>query len=447
MADPEILRRPHTGTAMAVAGVAGGLVLVVTALFAARTPLVTLAVAAGLVVVAYGFARPQTALLLLIATGPLESAILISEDAAVTPVKAAGAFCFAAFAFDAIVNRRVLRFDRSHGVLAGLLALALVSSLAARSTPDALATTVRYASFAGLYYVATQRADRKLVVRMVWVMSAAAALAAVLAVRRFLVGEALLAAPVNGDSNDLAFILATTLPLTFWLLRSKGLARPVVVVMVAAISLGVLLSLSRGALLALAVAGVFHALTERRHIPVLLFGGAVTLAVALFVAGSAPERINEGLTVKSHIADENVESRLDAWQAAAELATERPVLGVGPANFGFYYFEKTGRPPGTFGLRVVHDAYLDIAAELGFTGLVLFLGYLGITFSRATTAVRRALGPPGLASAVRTAMVVAMVAALTLSEQYFPPFWVLGALATMLFLEHEEKDECASSTS
>jgi O-antigen ligase len=253
---------------------------------------------------------------------------------------------------------------------------------------------------------------------------------------------------VNGDSNDLAFILATTLPLTFWLLRTKGtLARIAVLAMVAALSLGVLLSLSRGALLALAVGGVFHAATERRHIPVLLFGGAVTLAVALFVAGSAADRIDEGLAVKSHIADENVETRLDAWKAAVELATDRPILGVGPNNFGFYYFEKTGRPPGTFGLRVVHDAYLDVAAELGFTGLILFGSYLAITFSRATTAVRRRFGPPGLASAVRTAMVVAMVAALTLSEQYFPPFWVLGALATILFLEGEGEGEPAWSSS
>jgi O-antigen ligase len=296
--------------------------------------------------------------------------------------------------------------------------------------------------------VATQRADRKLAVRLVWVLSAASAIAAVLAVQRFLTGQALLAGPVNGDSNDLAFILATTLPLTFWLVRTKGtLARLAVLAMVAAMSLGVLLSLSRGALLALAVGGIFHAATERRHIPVLLFGGAVTLGVALFVAGSAADRINEGLTVKSHIADENVETRLDAWHAAVELATDRPVLGVGPNNFGFYYFEKTGRPPGTFGLRVVHDAYLDVAAELGFTGLVLFGSYLAMTFARATKAVRRRLGPPGLASAVRTAMVVAMVAALTLSEQYFPPFWVLGALATMVFLEGEGEGEPAWSSS
>jgi O-antigen ligase len=426
--------------------VAGGLVVVATALLAGRAPLATLLGAAGAVVVGLGLVRPQAALLLLIATGPLESAVLIPENAALTPVKVAGAFCFAAFAFDVLVNQRRIRFDRSHAVLGLLLALALVSSLAARSTPDALTTTVRYASFAGLYFVATQRADRRLAVRIVWILSAASALAAVLAVRRFLSGEALLAGPVNGDSNDLAFILATTLPLTFWLLRTKGLlARIAVLVMVAAISLGVLLSLSRGALLALAVAGVFHAATERRHIPVLLFGGAVTMAVALFVAGSAADRINEGLTVKSHIADENVETRLDAWHAAVELATDRPLLGVGPNNFGFYYFEKTGRPPGTFGLRVVHDAYLDVAAELGFTGLVLFGSYLAITFARATSAVRRKLGPPGLASSVRTALVVAMVAALTLSEQYFPPFWVLGALATVLFLEGEA--EWSSSTS
>jgi len=414
VADPETLRRPAPGqpTAQAVGRVAR---------------------------------RPQFALLLLIATGPLESAIVTPESATLTPVKAVGALCFVVFAFDALLHRRVLRFDRSHAVLGLLLALAMVSSLTARSTPDALATTVRYASFAGLYFVATQSADRHLANRIVWVLSAASTLASILAVQRFLRGEALLAAPVNGDSNDLAFILATTLPLTFWLLRGRRtVARIVVLAMLAIISLGVLLSLSRGALLALAVAGVFHAVTERRHIPILLFGGTVTLAVALFVAGNSPDRVQQSLDVKGNIAQENVETRLDAWHAAVELATDHPLLGVGPNNFGFYYFEKTGRPPGTFGLRVVHDAYLDIAAELGVTGLLLFLAYLAMAFVRSTVAVRRNLGPPGLASAVRTAMLVAVVAALTLSEQYYPPFWVLGALATMFFIESEPENELAA---
>ena len=436
-----------TETAAAFLALVGVPVVLATAVLAGRSPLLLLGAVAGGAAVAAVLARPRLALLLLIAVGPLESALPVAEDATLTPVKAAGALCFAAFALDAVVRRRTLRFDWTHGLLALLLALALVSSLGARSTGDALTTTLRYASFAGLYFVATQAADRRLAVAIAWVASAAAAVAAVLAVRRFVVGDADLAAPLNGDPNDLAFILATTIPLTFWLLRTRGPARVLVLAMIAACGLGVVLSLSRGALLALAVGGLWHAATQRRHIPVILVGVAVTGAVALFAAGSVDEQVERGLELKGNVAHENVETRLGAWRAAAELTAEHPVDGVGPGNFGLYYFETTGRPPGTEGLRVVHDAYLDVAVELGVTGLVLFGGYLAFTFRRASTAVRRGASPAGLAAAVRTAMVVALVAALTLSEQYYPPFWVLGALATILWLSSAEETAAPSDPS
>jgi len=75
------------------------------------------------------------------------------------------------------------------------------------------------------------------------------------------------------------------------------------------------------------------------------------------------------------------------------------------------------------------------AAELGVGGFLLFLAYLAIAFQRLTVARREELGPPGLASAARTSLIVAAVAALTLSEQYFAPFWLLGALGTALWGE------------
>lgn len=416
------------------------------AMVIAPSAVVVLVASLGLLVGAIALLRLRVAILLLVATGPLESALPIDEAAVLTPVKAAGALCVLAFVIDAVVHHRRIRFDKVHGVLAALLALALVSSLGARSIPDALATTVRYASFVGLYFVATQgvddaRAGRRgvgtLSTQIAWVLSGTGAIAAVIAVWRFLSGESPLAQPVAGDPNDLAFILATTLPLTLWLVGRTGWPRLVAAVLFVPMAASVVLSLSRSALLALAVAVVWHAATERRHIPALLVGGAVIAGVAVFVVGAAEDQLREGLNQKQFVAAENVSSRLDAWRAASELAADRPLTGVGPGNFGLHYFEQTGRPPGTFGLRVVHDAYLDVAAELGIVGLGLFLAYLGITFARAGAAIGSR--PHGLAAAVRAAMVVAIVAAITLSEQYYPPFWVLGAMATMLWLGRSDR--------
>ena len=46
-----------------------------------------------------------------------------------------------------------------------------------------------------------------------------------------------------------------------------------------------------------------------------------------------------------------------------------------------------------------------------------------------------------LARMKRTALVVACVSAVFLSEQYYAPFWLLGALATALWREGEREPE------
>jgi hypothetical protein len=49
--------------------------------------------------------------------------------------------------------------------------------------------------------------------------------------------------------------------------------------------------------------------------------------------------------------------------------------------------------------------------------------------------VRHGNGLPGYATAIRTSLVIAAVAGLFLSEQYYAPFWLFGGLATALWRE------------
>jgi O-antigen ligase len=409
-----------------------GLVLV-----ASRDPAVALAALAVSLVLAVACFRVEAALLLLVATTPLEAAIDLGGALSIT--KLAGGLCFASFAFNAIATRRVVRLDRSHAVVFAILAIALVSTLGAEDIGMALSTTVRYASYAGLYVVVTQFAgDHHALRRIAWVLSISSAIAGFLAIQGFLSGQFVLARLPYGDPNDLAYILATTLPLTFWLLRpTRPSRRPLLLLLIAIIGTAVLLSFSRGALVGLMAGLAWHAVTERRHLLVLLAGGAVTLVgMAVFVNANRSQ-VEVGLQQKQSIAAYNVESRLDAWTAAAKLATDRPVLGIGPGNFGLKYTEATGRPEGSIGMAVVHNAYLDVAAEVGVLALVLFVTYLAMAFLRLTSARRHATGPPGLAAALRTALVIAVVSAVTLSEQYYAPFWLLGGMATAVWWERQ----------
>ena len=430
-------RSPFAEPAVGAALALGALVLSVLAVARPGLVLVGLGVVAVLVLAA---ARVEFAVLMLVATAPLESAFA-PADGSLSVTKLVGALAFASFALNAVVARRRLYLDAGHAVVFGLLAVALLSTVQAEHMPEAVTTTTRYASFVALFLVVSQFVgDRRLQTRLAWVLSISSAVAGALASWNFLSGETLSAQLPNGDPNDVAFVLATTLPFTFWLLRERGARRFAAVAMIAVISVSILLTFSRGALVGLAAGLLWTALVERKHLKVVVVGAVAAALVLGIVLQTQQNQVERGLRVKENIAGSNVSSRLEAWDAASRLASEHPLLGVGPGNFQFHYLEETGRPAGTPVLRVVHNAYLDIAAELGVIAMLLFLGYLAMMLGRLTTAVRHNLGPSGLASAARTALVIAIFAAITLSEQYYAPFWLLGGLATALWHERELGD-------
>jgi putative inorganic carbon (hco3(-)) transporter len=403
--------------------------------FLQRPELVILAFAAAVVVFVCAV-RVDFALLLLVATVPLEGAIQLGSGSDITISKLAGGLCFASFFLFALATRRRLLFDGSHALILVLLGLALLSTLQATEVPQALSTTVRYASFVALYIVVSQFVgDHRLQRRLVWVLSAASTVAGLLAIENFLSGAELQAALPYTSTNDTAFVLATTLPLTFWLLRGGIGTRVAAVAMIGVMSASIVLSFSRGALVGLAAAAVVHVLTQRRHVLVLLLGVLAALVATFAFVRTNPAQIETGFEAKQRVADENVASRLEAWKGAVELIEERPLLGVGPNNYREHFYEATGRPPGTDNPLVVHNAYLDVGAELGVIAMLLFLAYVGVVLWRSNVATRSGNGPPGYATAVRSALIVAAVASLFLSEQYYAPLWLLGGLATALWWE------------
>ena len=165
--------------------------------------------------------------------------------------------CFASFALYALRSRQKIHFDRSHGLVLVILGAAMLSSLQAREVGEALATTSRYASFAAFFIVVTQFAHDQRVQRgIAWVLTVTSAVVAGVALNAYLKGEVLVATPLlDTNPNDFAFILGTSLPFAFWLLRSRPLLRLPVVAMIGLISAGILLSLSRGAMLGIGAGG------------------------------------------------------------------------------------------------------------------------------------------------------------------------------------------------
>lgn len=400
------------------------------------SPAETLVALVALVTVVVLLLRVEAALLLLVAAGALEEAFQLSTNPQLTMTKVAGAICFASFARYALTSRRPLLLDRSHGVVFGILLVALASTVQAFDTSTALTTTTRYASFVALYVVVSQFVGAHVLQRRIaWVLTLASGAAAAIALESYFSGDTVVATLPYANPSDFAFILATTVPLAFWLLGASPRWRLPLLGVVALIAAAIVLSLSRGTIVGLAAGLAWMVLVDRRHIRLVLGGGLLALLVAVLVIRSDPSRFETALLYKQKVADYNVTTRYDAWTAAAELAVEKPLLGVGPGNFRFYYNELTDRPAGTHNLFVAHNAYLDVAAELGLVAMVLFVLYLALIMGRLTVAVRRGDGPPGYARALRVSLVIAIVAAAFVSEQYYPPFWLLGGLATAVWAE------------
>ena len=410
-------------------------------LVAASRPSQALTAFIALVVVGVCLLRIDVAILLVVATGPLEAAVT-RTFAGLSVSKATGALCFASFAFNVLRTGRPIRFDRSHLAVLLILAFAMVSTLQARDQAAAATTTIRYASFAAVFIVLTQFAgDRAVQRKIAWVLSLAASVAAIIGLQSYFANKYYAATINYTNANDFAFALATTLPLTFWLLGGPRVLRPVVVAMIAVISAATVLSLSRGTLLGVGAGMLFVLLTDRRRFRLVLGGGLIAIVATVLVIRSNPATFQTAIFGKQKVASTNVTTRFDAWRAAVDLASTHPLLGIGPGNFQAYFYEATARPPGTTNLKVVHDAYLDIAAELGVVAALAFLVYIGVALSRLSTIHREDRGPPGFAQAVRVALVIAAVSSVFVSEQYFLPFWLLGGLATALWLSRDDPPE------
>ena len=405
-----------------------------------RPSILLLLVLFGAVAVVF-LLRTDLAILLVVATAPIEGIWEIGPHG-VNLTKLAGGICFASFAITVVRQNRVIRFERGQALVLGILTLALFSTLQAYESSAAVTTTTRYASFAAVYFIITQFGhDPVLQRRIAWTLTASCSVAAVLGLNEYLSGRETLAMLPNGNQNDFAFMLATSLPFMFVLLGGPKLLRPLVLAAIGLVSAAILLSFSRGALVGLAAGFVVFVLTDRRRVKVTLTAGALAAIGVLLVIHNNPARFQEAFTLKQQIAHQNETTRLEAWGAAARLATDHPLLGVGPGNFQFFYNKLTGWPVGTLTLTVAHNALLDVAAELGIAAMCLLALYLVLSFTRLTAELRLGYGDPAFVQALRISLTIAVASAMFLSEQYFLPFWLVGGLAGAIWIDGQRRAE------
>jgi O-antigen ligase len=197
---------------------------------------------------------------------------------------------------------------------------------------------------------------------------------------------------------------------------------------------------SRSGILALGAAFAFALIAagplRGRITAVILIAAAIGLAYYVY---AAPPQLRERVTSIVTGTSQASPLREDTWQIALQMTRAHPVRGVGLGNFPALesqYFATNLNIVQVGSLRhfqlVVHNTYLEILAELGIIGLILFVAVLAMTVGRAVAMLAQP-GPEGstrlLARSITAATVGVMTSQIFNSGEYSKQLWVLLGMA------------------
>jgi len=174
---------------------------------------------------------------------------------------------------------------------------------------------------------------------------------------------------VLGDPNDLALVLL--FPVSFALSYSfhgNKMQRGLTAIILLVLIISILATQSRGGLLGISC-GIFAlTLLKSRSVIIPMVFSSIGL-LALIVLAGISDRSSGGAAEEG--VDESAMGRIYAWQAAINMAIANPFTGVGLDNFFYNYYFYSPHWDGKN--HAVHSTWMQIIAETGFAGLVLFL--------------------------------------------------------------------------
>jgi putative inorganic carbon (hco3(-)) transporter len=250
-------------------------------------------------------------------------------------------------------------------------------------------------------------------------------------------------AGAGGDPNETAAAMVAGLALATALavaMRGKPLVRTACVAAGVICMLALFLTSSRGGLVSLAVALLAAvALGGRRRGTMLVAAVCAVLVTVFYFATIAPDSVRERVTHP-----EGGTGRVDIWTVGWRMVQDNAIQGVGSGNFStssIHYLLQPGAllrddfivdTP-----KVAHNTYLQVLAELGIVGFVLFITILLFSFVCAFKAhrVAAAAGDREL-DIIARATVVALVALFSayvfVSRDYGKQLWLLLALCPVM---------------
>lgn len=342
-------------------------------------------------------------------------------------------------------HRRLFSHPNAIYLLVVFVGWAAASSAWAEQPLAAAGSAFRYAAVGSLFLIAyaavRKRAD------LLWVLGgfvAGALLSAAYGIFGPSVPDAAgrLSGAVGG-ANETAAVLVAGITLATALtavLKGQPWLRVAAAASAVLCSYGVLLTVSRGALVALGVMLlVAVAVAGRWRTTVAVLALVLAAGVVTYFAVLAPPQARDRF--------EEVQGgtgRTDIWSVGWRMVEAHPIRGVGAGNYedsAVRYLLRPGAIEHSEFIvddpKVAHNIYLHVLAELGIVGVLVFLAIIAFALTCMLKAARAFawLGDVRmeiLARAVFVAVAGILAADLFASEQYSKQLWLLLSLGPPL---------------
>ena len=244
-----------------------------------------------------------------------------------------------------------------------------------------------------------------------------------------------------GDGNDFALSLNIAIPFClFLMLSSQGKTQRLFFAgSLLLLIFAVVMTQSRGGLLALSSVGFYYWLRSERKIWGLIGIGIVVV----FVLAVAPAQVFDRFATLTKTDEEmegSAQGRILAWTAGLQMAADNPLLGVGVGHFPVKYGAEY--KPAGYGLNAIpwqtaHSSYFLLLGELGIPGIMFLIGILAsnliasrrILRERSPGMDRQAVTCRKLVIALEASLIGFAVGGAFLSAAYYPHIYFLAALS------------------
>lgn len=240
---------------------------------------------------------------------------------------------------------------------------------------------------------------------------------------------------IVGDANYFSVSTILAIPLGISLaLQARSKWQKLIYVGCSLISFGgQMLGASRGGLVGLVLAGFYLILRLPNRVRNLTLITLLAIPILLVSPSSPIRRFLH--PVKGD--EQAIESRHASWWAGVNMTKTHPLAGVGLGNFKDLAprYDPTGTMAKT--PHIAHNAYIEIAAELGIPALLLFFAILSSSLLSLERVLRRAraLGQPLLrqgALGLEAGLIGAAVSIVFVSGQYQKLLWLVICLTMSL---------------